>query len=102
MLVPPPATPTVPSDQLHAHQQVIAFADRVLGLAHAPTPPWRAGSWHGLGDLPSQSSGHARDLEHLVGGPLYVASARILSMPWTILDVLLVFPVVLEEMRITP
>ncbi len=99
MFAPPPDLADVAQRQLQqargAHHRV---ADRVLGMADAPDQRARAVLGHRLGDLVAGGLVDAGGLEHLVGRPLgqhFVAN--LVHAPDAVLEVLLVFPAVLED-----
>jgi hypothetical protein len=82
-------------DARRTHHRV---ADGVLRLTHAPHDGAGAVLGHGLGDLVAGGLVDAGDFQHLVGCPLgQHVLAHLVHAVDAVLDVLLVFPAVLEH-----
>ncbi len=77
-----------------AHDRV---ADRVLGLAHAPNYRGRPVFRQRFGRLVDFRLRHAASLFHLVRGPLHHLVPDLVHAVHAVIDVLLVFPAVLED-----
>ena len=98
MLAPVPGAPTLPvassSDAERAH---VGGADRVLGRAHAPDQRRGLLGREHLGDALKLRARHAGDALDLFRRPLLDFLADVVHAVDALLDELLVFPAVLED-----